>query len=156
MRLIPLLGLVGCVPVSDEVPLERTWDGPFLIDEVVIDCDGSRSWTYDVRTSGWGDAVTVDTIARQSGALVWNEHHRLPEIEHGEDWAHHRIVLDQVTDEGLVVEGESTWFACEGKTLLTYGIAAWRTDGAMEECVAWGIDPEGEFPDCTSWGTNGH
>lgn len=156
MRWWVVVVTAGCAEGTVGTTPQRVWDGEFLIDEVIIDCDGSREWTYDVWTLGWGEEVTVDVVARQYGALLWNEHHSLPEIEYGEDWAHHQVVLDQVTDEEEVVSGASTWFACDGKTYLTYGIASWRFDGEMEECVAWGLDPVGEFPDCANWGENGH
>lgn len=156
MRVLPVFAWIGCTDATvAEAPVE-TRDGPFLVDSVVIDCDGSRSWTYEVGMQGRGDAVTVDVVAREAGALVWHEHHEVPEIAFDVDRALHRLELAQVTEPDEVIEGASTWFACEAKTSLTYGIAAWRFDGEMEECVAWGLDPEGEFPGCTSWGATGH
>jgi hypothetical protein len=148
--------LAGCggggAPEGDP---PRTWEGDFLLDEIVIDCDTS-GWTYDVRTQGWGELITVDVVAREFGALIWSEHHELPEVEYGEDWARHRLELDQVYEEADYVSSETTWLACEAKTFVTYGFAAWRQDDEMQECAAWGVDPEGEFPDCVNWGETGH
>lgn len=147
---------IACTDPQVAEPTERTWDGAFLIDAITIACDGVQAWTYDVRTLGWGDAVTVDIVARSPGYPAYVEHHSLPEVEHGEDWARHYVELDQGFGEQDYAPSETTAIACQAKTLVTYGFAAWRYDGDMEECVAWGIDPVGEFPECTSWGENGH
>lgn len=144
---------LACSGGGESESAERTWDGDFLIDEVVIDCDAFH-WTYSVRTQGWGDEITVDVVDR--GAVVWSEHHELPEIDYGDGWAQFELELDQISDAEDYQDSVSTWFPCESKTLVTYGFAAWRYDGEMQECVAWGMDPEGIFPDCASWGDNGH
>lgn len=149
-----LLIASGCASTSAVTAEDPVWEGPILIEEVVIVCEGTQDWTYDVQTEGWGD-VTVDVVARQYGALLWTEHHEIPEVERGEDWAHHSLVLAQATSETEQVSGQSTFFACEGKTFLTYGFATWK-EGELEECIAWGIDPVGEFPDCANWGEDGH
>ncbi|MEQ1503512.1 MAG: hypothetical protein ABMB14_14845 [Myxococcota bacterium] len=147
---------VGCAgPIPETDGGARSWDGPFLIDQIVIDCDGSRSWTYDAWSQGWGDVITVDVVARSLG-YVWTEHHVLSEVDYDETSAHFQVELDQAFSEAEYVDSESTLIACDAKTLVTYGFAAWRYDGALEECVAWGLDPAGEFPDCTSWGTDSH
>lgn len=148
--------MVACNGREDPVSSEpRTWEGDFLIDQIIIDCDAS-GWTYQVRTLGWGELVTVDVVARELGAVIWSEHHELPEVDYGEDWALHQLELDQIYEEADYTSSETTWLSCQAKTLVTYGFAAWRQDGEMQECVAWGMDPEGVFPDCGNWGDNGH
>lgn len=144
------LAAAGCGD-PDTATGPRTWDGDFLIDQITIDCT-DFTWTYEVFTQGWGDVVTVDVVARELGALLWREHHELPEVDHGEDWAQHRLELDVAFTEEDQVDSVSTLFACEGKLFLTYGFGAWRYDGDLQECVAWGADPAGEFPDCANWG----
>lgn len=133
----------------------RTWEGDFLIEEIIIDCDAS-GWTYSVRTLGWGDEITVDVVARAFGLLVWSENHTLSEVDYGDDWALYEVELDYTYTEADYASSSSTLFSCEEKTAVTYGFAAWRYDDEMQECVAWGVDPVGEFPSCTSWGDNGH
>ena len=132
----------------------RTWDGDFLVDTVRIDCDGVSEWTYDVTTLGWGEEVTVDVRGTAYGALVFDEHHTLEEVDHDEDTARFAVVLDQARYGETYEDGEVTELACGSKTFVTYGIAAWAYDGTMS-CIAYGIDPEGLFPDCESWG-EGH
>jgi hypothetical protein len=144
----------GCRGAPEPGSEARTWDGPFLLDQVVIECD-ARSWTYDVTTIGWGSLVTVDVVAGTNSGTAWIEHHELPEVEHGEGWARHLLELDQATSEAEYEPSGATWIACEAKTLVTYGFGAWRLDGDLEECVAWGVDP-GVFPDCAAWGTVEH
>jgi hypothetical protein len=134
----------------------RTWDGDFLLDQMIIDCNGVDEWTYDVWTQGWGDLVTVEVIARDPFLGSWLEYHQLPEVDYGEDWAHHQLVLDQAESEGEYADSTSTYIACEAKTFVTYVFATWRYDGEMQECVAWGLDPAGEAPQCANWGENGH
>ena len=148
--------LAACTgePVGDGSTPARTWDGDFLIGTVLIDCDGVSEWTYEVETIGWGDEVTVDVVGRGPG-YVWTEHHPLVEVDWGEGWALFRAVLDQGTAESDYAPGEATILACEAKSYVTYGIAAWRYDGELQECVAYGVDPVGEFPDCANWG-QGH
>jgi hypothetical protein len=147
--------LAGCGP--DEVPTgPRTWDGEFLIDSILIECD-EVGWTYDVYTLGWGDVVSVDLVGREYGVIVVREKlHHLPEVEYGDGWARHRLELDQAGPYEAYEPSVSTAVPCEAKTFVTYGFGAWRYDGELEECVAWGMDPEGEFPDCANWGENGH
>jgi hypothetical protein len=153
MRVVPML-LTACVIENGQGSLEPPeWDGDLLVDEVLIVCDGVREWTYEVRTIGFGGDVTFDVVGRAYGAVVWREHGMLPEVETGEDYAIYRLTLDQV-DAGHET-GVSTEIPCDAKTLVTYGFATWGDEG-MDECIAWGIDPVGEFPDCANWGDNGH
>jgi hypothetical protein len=147
--------LVGCSGAPEPASEARTWDGAFLLDQIVIECD-TQSWTYDVTTAGWGSLVTVDVVARSPGVRPWVEHHELPEVDYGEGWARHTLELDQATSEAEYEPSGATWIGCEAKTFVTYGFAAWRFDGELEECVAWGLDPAGEFPDCAAWGTVEH
>lgn len=154
---IPLLIVMGaaCTETRVEVDVAREWEGDFLVDRAIIDCD-ERDWHYDVWTQGWGEEITVDIVVRDNGLLLWTEHHSLPEVDHGPDWAHHSLTLDVVFEDAEQVDGETTRINCEAKTLVTYGFGAWRLDGALEECIGWGIDPEGEFPDCANWGQVKH
>jgi hypothetical protein len=144
---------VGCANGATGETPPPPWDGDFLVDHVEIRCDGAQDWTYEVTTIGYGGDVTVDVVGRAYGVLVWKEHGELPQVEVGSDWALHRLTLAQVTTGAE--EGESTAIPCDAKTLVTYGFATWR-GSTMEECIAWGVDPEGEFPDCANWGANGH
>ncbi len=147
------LALASCAPDAPDTEPLPPWDGDFLVDHVEIRCDGSQEWTYEVTTIGYGGDVTVDVVGRVYDVLVWREHGELLLVENDVDSALYRLTLSQVTTGAD--EGESTAIPCDAKTLVTYGFATWR--GAdMEECIAWGVDPEGEFPDCTSWGENGH
>lgn len=141
----------GCAGDAGTATGPRTWDGDFLIDQITIDCT-DFTWTYEVITQGWGDTITVDVVAREFGALVWRETHALPEVEYGEGWARHRVELDLAFTDADQQDDVSTLFACDAKLYLTYGFAAWRLDGDLQECVAWGVDPTGEFPDCANWG----
>ena len=134
----------------------REWDGDFIVEDVVIDCDGTWAWTYDITTSGWGQLVTVDVVARDPFVGVWQEHHEVPEVDYGEGWAHHLLEVDQATDPAEQADSRSTLIACDAKTLVTWAFRAVRYDGGIQECIAWGIDPAGEFPDCVSWGTASH
>jgi hypothetical protein len=153
VRVLPLV-FAACVIEQGQVPVDdAVWNGDLLVDEVVITCDGGREWTYEVRTIGFGGDVTFDVVGRAYGAVVWREHGDLPEVDVGEDWALYRLTLDQV--DSVPEEGVSTEIPCEAKTLVTYGFATWGQRG-MDECIAWGVDPVGEFPDCASWGDNGH
>ncbi|MEQ1569187.1 MAG: hypothetical protein ABMA64_26360 [Myxococcota bacterium] len=133
----------------------RTWDGEFLIDSILIECD-TLGWRYDVRTLGWGEAITLDFVGREFGTIAIREHHELPEVEFGEDWARFALELDQAGYGDPYEPEASTGLACEAKTFVTYGFGAWRYDGELEECAAWGLDPVGEFPQCVNWGENGH
>lgn len=153
---MPLLLAAAC---SDGEPtttgtIPRTWDGDFLVDRVILDCDGVDEWTYDVWTLGWGELVTVDVVARDAG-LRWVEHHGLEEVGFGEDWAHFRVTLDQATSEEEYAPSEATWIACEAKSYVTWAIGAWAYGGDLSECIAYGVDPVGTFPDCANWG-QGH
>ena len=150
--------LAACSGESDptvDATGPRTWDGDFLVDSVVIDCDGASEWVYDVRTEGWGDEVTVEVIGSVYGAIILNEHHALAEIDHGEDWAQFQVVLDQARYGETYESSRVTEVDCAAKTLVTYAFATWRYGGEMDECIAYGVDPEGLVPDCESWGT-GH
>ena len=147
------VGLTGCAIGAPSTGALPPWEGAFLIDHVEIWCDGTQEWTYEVTTIGYGGDVTFDVVGRAYDVLVWREHGELQEVETTEDSALYRLALTQVTTGAE--EGESTAIPCDAKTLVTYGFATWR--GAdMEECIAWGVDPEGEFPTCTNWGENGH
>lgn len=139
---------------SDPVTEQRTWDGDFLVDQVVLDCNGVNEWTYDVWTLGWGDEVTVEVVADGFG-YRWREQHALSEVDYGEDWAHFQVTLDQAYYEEDYASSESTLIACEAKTFVTWAIATWRYDGELQECIAYGVDPEGVFPTCANWG-QGH
>lgn len=150
-----LWALAGCNGEGGTSPTgPRTWEGEFLVDSVVIDCDGVSEWTYDVATLGWGEEVTVDVRGTAYGTVVFDEHHALAEVDHGPDWARFTVVLDQASYGETYEDGEITELACESKTFVTYGIAAWSYDGAMT-CIAYGVDPDGLFPDCENWG-EGH
>lgn len=155
MRPALLLLITACTTTQVAIRDAREWNGEFLIDRAIIDCD-EFDWRYDVWTQGWGEEVTVDIVVRQGGVVLWSEHHSLPEIEHGDDWAHHAVDLEVVLSDDEQQTGQSTRINCAAKTLVTYGIGAWRYDGSMEECIGWGIDPEGEFPDCANWGQVEH
>ncbi len=146
--------VTGCSTEVAEVG-PRTWEGDFLIDEAVIDCD-DRSWRYDVRTQGWGEEITVQIVVRKLDRLVWSEAHVIEEVDHGEDWARFAVELDVAETEEAFAASASTRIACEAKTLVTYGFAAWHYGGELSECIGWGIDPEREFPDCASWGQVDH
>jgi hypothetical protein len=148
-----IAGLAGCAAAPSETEPVPPWEGAFLVDRVLIDCDGVQEWTYEVTTIGYGGEVTFDVVGRAYGAVIWREHGELPEVETFPESALYRLELAQVTT--AAEQGESTAIPCDAKTLVTYGIATWR--GAdLEDCIAWGIDPEGEFPDCVNWGANGH
>ena len=151
-----LLWSLACAPQGGSGTEPREWDGDFLVEDVIIDCDDGFSWTYDVTTQGWGQVVTVDVVARDPFLGVWEEHHELPEIDYGEDWAHHFLELDQATDTADYADSRATVIDCQAKTLVTYAFTTIRYDGEAQECIAWGVDPEGEFPDCASWGTVSH
>ena len=152
-----LWSLAACAPQGGSGATgPRVWDGDFLVDDIVIDCDGTYEWSYDVVTIGWGQVVTVDIVARDPFYGVWQEHHELPEVDYGEDWAQHYLELDQQSDPDLYADSRSTIIACDAKTYVTYAFTAVPHEGEATECVAWGIDPEGEFPDCVSWGTASH
>jgi len=148
-----IAALAGCATDDSGTEAPPPWEGAFLIDTVEIRCDGSQDWTYEVTTIGYGGDVTVDVVGRAYGVLVWKEHGELDEVETYEDSALYRLTLTQVTTGAE--EGESTAIPCDAKTLVTYGFATWR-GAEMEECIAWGVDPEGEFPSCANWGENGH
>lgn len=152
-RALGLLALAACTAEPSGTAPPPPWEGDILLDHVEIWCDGAQDWTYEVTTIGYGGQVTVDVVGRAYGVMVWREHGEIPEVEVGTDWALHRLTLAQVTTGAE--EGESTAIPCDAKTLVTYGFATWRGT-EMEECVAWGVDPVGEFPDCASWGENGH
>ncbi len=147
----------GCAATSvgDEPAGPRAWDGAFLIDSAVIDCDGFDTWTYDVWMQGWGDLVTVEVAPDPFSGLPV-EYHQLPEVDFGDGWALHSIELDQGTSATAYAESEATAVPCEAKTFVTYVLAAWRYDGDLEECVAWGLDPAGIAPQCSHWGEVGH
>jgi hypothetical protein len=153
-----LFALMGCNDASGtpaEGSTTRTWEGDFLIDEVLIDCDGVSEWVYEVETQGRGDEITVDVIGSAYGVVVFQEHHALAEVDHGDDWARFQVVLDQAGYGETYERSRSTALDCASKTFVTYGFAAWRYDGELQECIAYGVDPEGLFPDCASWGA-GH
>ena len=156
MVMSALLASGGCDgPItSSPSASQRTWDGAFLVDAVTIDCDAS-GWVYDVRTRGWGDEITVDVRGAVHGAIVFDEHHALGELEHGDDWARFGVTLTRAGYGEAYESGRSTALDCAAKAFVTYGIAAWRYDGELQECVAYGVDPEGLFPGCASWGA-GH
>jgi hypothetical protein len=145
--------LAGCDATTSGTTPRPPWEGDFLVDHVEIRCDGAHEWTYEVWTIGYGGDVTVDVVGRAYGTVIWREHGELVEVETYEDSALFRLDLAQVTTGAE--EGESTAIPCDAKTLVTYGFATWR-GAEMEECIAWGVDPAGEFPDCANWGENGH
>lgn len=150
--------MIGCAagePGLDEPPpADRTWEGDFLLDEVVIDCDAG-GWTYDVRTRGWGEEVVVQVVVREYGVLLWQEVHPLPEVDHGDDWARFSLELGQARYESHM-DGRTTAVPCELKTFVTYGFSAWTYEGELSECMAWGLEPAELFPDCANWGEVDH
>jgi hypothetical protein len=156
MRWFALVVVAGCTseaPVGPDEP--RTWDGDFLVDRVLVTCD-EVSWTYDVWTLGWGEEVTVDFVGRNPDhSVAIREHHSLPEVDYDDTTSHHQLELDQAYAYDEYVSGETTRLACPDKTFVTYGFAAWSYAGDMT-CVAWGIDPAGDFPQCEDWGEDGH
>jgi hypothetical protein len=152
-----LLALAACTSPTgpSSATLPRAWDGDFLVDSVLVDCDGVGEWVYSVRTQGWGDEITVDVVGTAYGVVTFREHHALAEVDHGEDWAEFEVVLEQAGAGERYESGRATALDCASKTFVTYGFAAWRYDGELQECIAYGVDPEGLFPDCASWGA-GH
>lgn len=152
---VVLAGSAGCGgSTTTGSPPVRTWEGDFLVDQVILDCNGVNAWTYDVWTLGWGDEVTVEVEADGIG-YRWRERHPLAEVEYGDDWAHFQVELEQAFYEEDQVDGVSTLIACDAKTFVTWAVATWTYDGEMGECIAYGVDPSGVFPTCADWG-QGH
>jgi len=131
---------------------EDFYEGPVSIDQVSVDCEGSRV-TFGAETVGWTDGGYVFSQETGNQEPQWSDEHDLESVEYDECGAWDR--LEQTIRDGSTLSdplndwarNESSVFRCGAhygdSNVMTYAFVVKDVDGEVASCVVFGDDPQG-------------